>query len=79
MKARWPKAKRLCDLGHELISANHTEQKDIQIRINSLENGWKQLRELAEKRKVALEDASEACQVCFFYLYLTIISFFFEP
>ncbi|KAK2710872.1 hypothetical protein QYM36_012149, partial [Artemia franciscana] len=62
MKARWPKAKRLCDLGHELISANHTEQKDIQIRINSLENGWKQLRELAEKRKVALEDASEACQ-----------------
>lgn len=63
MKAREAKSDLVCSGGDQLIAAKHPSSTDIETRIKSLQDNWKVLRELAEKRRKQLEDALEAYQV----------------
>ncbi|XP_015599750.1 spectrin beta chain, non-erythrocytic 1 isoform X3 [Cephus cinctus] len=62
MKVRRPKSEQLCDAGRKLISDHHPSSIEIQNRIDSLQEHWKVLEELAALRKKQLEDAAEAFQ-----------------
>ncbi|XP_048512555.1 spectrin beta chain, non-erythrocytic 1 isoform X2 [Athalia rosae] len=62
MKARRPKSEQLCDAGSKLIAENHPLSLEIQNRIDSLQEHWKVLEELAALRKKQLDDAAEAYQ-----------------
>lgn len=63
MKVRRPKSEQLCEAGRNLIAEKHPKYEDIKARINSLQENWKILNDLAALRKKQLEDASEAYQV----------------
>lgn len=62
MKVRRPKSEQLCDAGRKLIADNHPSALEIQNRIDSLQEHWKVLEELAALRKKQLDDAAEAFQ-----------------
>nr|XP_034181536.1 spectrin beta chain, non-erythrocytic 5 isoform X4 [Osmia lignaria] len=62
MKVRRPKSEQLCDAGRKLIADNHPSSLEIQNRIDSLQEHWKVLEELAALRKKQLDDAAEAFQ-----------------
>ncbi|CAL7939039.1 unnamed protein product [Xylocopa violacea] len=62
MKVRRPKSEQLCDAGRKLISDGHPSALEIQNRIDSLQEHWKVLEELAALRKKQLDDAAEAFQ-----------------
>ncbi|XP_076681486.1 spectrin beta chain, non-erythrocytic 5 kst isoform X2 [Andrena cerasifolii] len=62
MKVRRPKSEQLCDAGRKLIDDNHPSSLEIQNRIDSLQEHWKVLEELAALRKKQLDDAAEAFQ-----------------
>ncbi|XP_049846907.1 spectrin beta chain, non-erythrocytic 1 isoform X2 [Schistocerca gregaria] len=62
MKARRPKSEQLCEAGRRLIKTKHPSSSEIQVRIDSLQEHWKMLQELAALRKKQLEDAAEAYQ-----------------
>lgn len=63
LKARWPKAEKLCDAGRELMSTGHPQSGEIAAHVDSLQKHWKELRALVEQRKSRLEEAAEAYQV----------------
>ncbi|XP_046434088.1 spectrin beta chain, non-erythrocytic 1 isoform X2 [Neodiprion fabricii] len=62
MKARRPKSEQLCSAGRKLISDSHPLSLEIQNRIDSLQEHWKVLEELAALRKKQLDGAAEAYQ-----------------
>ncbi|XP_076761659.1 spectrin beta chain, non-erythrocytic 5 kst isoform X2 [Xylocopa sonorina] len=62
MKVRRPKSEQLCDAGRKLIADGHPSALEIQNRIDSLQEHWKVLEELAALRKKQLDDAAEAFQ-----------------
>ncbi|XP_026666604.1 spectrin beta chain, non-erythrocytic 5 isoform X2 [Ceratina calcarata] len=62
IKVRRPKSEQLCDAGRKLIADNHPSALEIQNRIDSLQEHWKVLEELAALRKKQLDDAAEAFQ-----------------
>ncbi|PSN40703.1 hypothetical protein C0J52_13751 [Blattella germanica] len=62
MKARRNKSEQLCDTGRQLISDKHPCSSEIQSRIDSLQENWNTLQELAALRRKQLEDAAEAYQ-----------------
>ncbi|XP_043493138.1 spectrin beta chain, non-erythrocytic 5 isoform X1 [Polistes fuscatus] len=62
MKVRRPKSEQLCEAGRRLIADNHPSSLEIQNRIDSLQEHWKVLEELASLRKKQLDDAAEAFQ-----------------
>ncbi|XP_076180788.1 spectrin beta chain, non-erythrocytic 5 kst isoform X2 [Ptiloglossa arizonensis] len=62
IKVRRPKSEQLCDAGRKLIADNHPSSLEIQNRIDSLQEHWKVLEELAALRKKQLDDAAEAFQ-----------------
>ncbi|KAK2588759.1 hypothetical protein KPH14_001641 [Odynerus spinipes] len=62
MKVRRPKSEQLCEAGRRLIADNHPSSLEIQNRIDSLQEHWKVLEELAGLRKKQLDDAAEAFQ-----------------
>ncbi|XP_066999614.1 spectrin beta chain, non-erythrocytic 5 isoform X3 [Anabrus simplex] len=62
MKARRPKSEQLCEAGRRLIADKHPKTSEIEARIESLQEHWKILQELAALRKKQLEDAAEAYQ-----------------
>ncbi|KAK7865818.1 hypothetical protein R5R35_001276 [Gryllus longicercus] len=62
MKARRPKSEQLCAVGEKLIKDQHPRGSEIKSRIESLQENWKVLEELAALRKKQLEDAAEAYQ-----------------
>jgi spectrin beta len=62
LKARWPKAEKLCDAGRELMSTGHPQSGEIAAHVDSLQKHWKELRALVEQRKSRLEEAAEAYQ-----------------
>ncbi|XP_043282558.1 spectrin beta chain, non-erythrocytic 5 isoform X2 [Venturia canescens] len=62
MKVRRPKSEQLCSAGRKLISDGHPSALEIQNRIDSLQEHWRVLEELAALRKKQLEDAAEAFQ-----------------
>ena len=62
MKVRRPKSEQLCDAGRKLIADNHPSAMEIQNRIESLQEHWKVLEELAALRKKQLDEAAEAFQ-----------------
>ncbi|XP_053986770.1 spectrin alpha chain isoform X1 [Hylaeus volcanicus] len=62
MKVRRPKSEQLCDAGRKLIADNHPSSLEIQNRMDSLQEHWKVLEELAALRKKQLDDAAEAFQ-----------------
>ncbi|XP_015429630.1 PREDICTED: spectrin beta chain, non-erythrocytic 5 isoform X1 [Dufourea novaeangliae] len=62
MKVRRPKSEQLCDAGRKLIADSHPSSLEIQNRIDSLQEHWKVLEELAALRKKQLDDAAEAFQ-----------------
>lgn len=63
MKVRRPKSEQLCESGRVLVAEKHPKSEDIKSRINSLQEHWKILNDLAALRKKQLEDAAEAYQV----------------
>jgi hypothetical protein len=63
MKARRNKSEQLCEVGQQLISDKHPCSAEIQSRIDSLQEQWNMLQELAALRRKQLEDAAEAYQV----------------
>jgi spectrin beta len=63
MKARRNKSEQLCEVGRQLISDKHPSSPEIQSRIDSLQEQWNTLQELAALRRKQLEDAAEAYQV----------------
>ncbi|XP_044574402.1 spectrin beta chain, non-erythrocytic 1 isoform X3 [Cotesia glomerata] len=62
MKVRRPKSEQLCSAGIKLIDDNHPSAIEIKNRIESLQEHWKVLEELAGLRKKQLDDAAEAFQ-----------------
>lgn len=62
MKVRRPKSDQLCDAGTKLIADNHPSALEIQNRIDSLQEHWRVLEELAALRKKQLDDAAETFQ-----------------
>ncbi|CAL1674075.1 unnamed protein product [Lasius platythorax] len=62
IKVRRPKSEQLCDAGRKLIADNHPSALEIQNRIDSLQEHWRVLEELAALRKKQLDDAAEAFQ-----------------
>ncbi|XP_066591797.1 spectrin beta chain, non-erythrocytic 5 isoform X2 [Prorops nasuta] len=62
MKVRRPKSEQLCDAGKKLIADKHPSSLEIQNRMDSLQEHWKVLEELAALRKKQLDDAAEAFQ-----------------
>lgn len=68
MEARYPLCQAMCDTGRQLIKNKHYASRDIQQRINSLQDMWKKLKDLAQKRHTRLDDAAESHQVCTFWL-----------
>ncbi|XP_011150755.1 spectrin alpha chain isoform X3 [Harpegnathos saltator] len=62
MKVRRPKSEQLCDAGRKLIADNHPSALEIQNRIDSLQEHWRVLEELAALRKKQLDDAAETFQ-----------------
>ncbi|XP_076644007.1 spectrin beta chain, non-erythrocytic 5 kst isoform X2 [Halictus rubicundus] len=62
MKVRRPKSEQLCEAGRKLIADSHPSALEIQNRIDSLQEHWKVLEELAALRKKQLDDAAEAFQ-----------------
>jgi len=63
MEARYPLCLNMCDTGRQLITNKHYASRDIQQRINSLQEMWKKLKDLTQKRRTRLEDAAESHQV----------------
>jgi spectrin beta len=63
MKARRNKSKQLCEVGRQLITDKHPSSPEIETRIDSLQEQWNILEELAALRRKQLEDAAEAYQV----------------
>jgi len=63
MKARRNKSEQLCEVGRQLINDKHPCSPEIQSRIDSLQEQWNMLQELAALRRKQLEDAAEAYQV----------------
>lgn len=64
MKARRNKSEQLCEVGRQLITDKHPSSPEIESRIESLQEQWNTLQELATLRRKQLEDAAEAYQVC---------------
>lgn len=62
MKVRRPKSEQLCESGRTLVAEKHPKCDDIKSRINSLQEHWKVLNDLAALRKKQLDDAAEAYQ-----------------
>lgn len=62
IKVRRPKSDQLCTAGQKLISDSHPSALEIKNRIESLQEHWKVLEELAALRKKQLDDAAEAFQ-----------------
>ncbi|XP_034944641.1 LOW QUALITY PROTEIN: spectrin beta chain, non-erythrocytic 5 [Chelonus insularis] len=62
MKVRRPKSEQLCGTGQKLIADKHPSSLEIKNRIESLQEHWKVLEELAALRKKQLDDAAEAFQ-----------------
>jgi len=63
MKARHNKTEQLCEVGRQLITDKHPSSPEIESRIDSLQEQWNTLQELAALRRKQLEDAAEAYQV----------------
>lgn len=61
-QARKPKSAELREAGLRLVAEKHPRAAEIRVRIESLQNNWEQLQQLAETRKKQLEDAAEAYQ-----------------
>jgi len=66
IRARKSKSAKLRDAGLRLVAEKHPRAADIRPRIESLQNNWDQLQQLADTRKKQLEDAGEAYQVNYF-------------
>ena len=64
IKARRNKSEQLCDVGRQLIIDKYPSSPDIQSRIDSLQEQWNTLQELAALRRKQLEVAAEVYQVC---------------
>ncbi|KAK0173670.1 hypothetical protein PV328_006832 [Microctonus aethiopoides] len=62
MKVRRPKSEQLCNAGRKLIADSHPSSLEIKNRIDSLQEHWRVLEELAALRKKQLDDAAEAFQ-----------------
>lgn len=62
IKVRRPKSDQLCEAGTKLIVDKHPSAIEIQNRIDSLQEHWKVLEELAALRKKQLDEAAEAFQ-----------------
>lgn len=63
MEGRWPVVERVCETGQTLVNKNHSDKKEIGLRIRNLKDKWAELRDLAKARRTRLEDAIEAQQV----------------
>ena len=64
MRARRNNSEQLCEVGHQLIIDKHPSSTEIQSCIDSLQEQWNKMRELAALRSKQLEDAAEVYQVC---------------
>jgi len=64
MRARRNNSEQLCEVGHQLIIDKHPSSTEIQSCIDSLQEQWNTMRELAALRRKQLEDAAEVYQVC---------------
>lgn len=62
MKVRKPKTIQIKESGKKLITDKHPRRADVQTKIDSLQEHWKALEDLAEVRKRQLDDAAEAYQ-----------------
>ncbi|XP_062560998.1 spectrin beta chain, non-erythrocytic 5 isoform X2 [Armigeres subalbatus] len=62
MKVRKPKTFQITEAGKKLIVDKHPRKADVQIKIESLQEHWKALEDLADVRKRQLDDAAEAYQ-----------------
>ncbi|XP_073969406.1 spectrin beta chain, non-erythrocytic 5 kst isoform X2 [Rhodnius prolixus] len=62
MNVRRPKSDRLCETGRQLINEKHPKSGDILSRVQSLQNQWQKLTDLATHRSKQLQDAAEAYQ-----------------
>ncbi|KAL1131759.1 hypothetical protein AAG570_011372 [Ranatra chinensis] len=62
MKVRHPKSEQLYEIGKQLVNEKHPKTSDILSRIQSLQQHWQRLRDLATKRNKQLQDAAEAYQ-----------------
>ncbi|XP_066903176.1 spectrin beta chain, erythrocytic isoform X2 [Halyomorpha halys] len=62
MKVRKPKSEQICEVGRQLVNEKHTRSNDIVLRIQSLQQHWQKLTDLATQRMKQLQDASEAYQ-----------------
>ncbi|XP_065083239.1 spectrin beta chain, non-erythrocytic 1 isoform X3 [Ochlerotatus camptorhynchus] len=62
MKVRKPKSIQITEAGKKLITDKHPRKADVQIKIESLQEHWKALEDLADVRKRQLDDAAEAYQ-----------------
>ncbi len=75
MEARNSQFDEVCQVGESLIQNNHYAKRDIKIRINSLKEKWHKLRDLADKRRIQLEDAYESHQVRLTSVFLKCLSY----
>jgi hypothetical protein len=64
MKARRNKSEQLREVGHQLIIDKHPSAPEIESYIDSLQEHWNSLQELAALCRKQLEDAAEVYQVC---------------
>lgn len=62
MKVRKPKTLQITEAGKKLITDKHPRKADVQTKIESLQEHWKALEDLADVRKRQLDDAAEAYQ-----------------
>ena len=63
MKTRHNKTEQLFEVGLQLITDKHPSSPEIESRIDSLQEQWNTLQELAALRRKQLEDAAETYQV----------------
>ena len=52
-----------CQVGEDLIKANHTGSSQIRERIDNVKDSWERLQELAAARKKRLQEALDMYQV----------------
>lgn len=62
IKSRRSKSDHLLNAGKQLVKENHPKTGEIQQRIESIDQHWKQLEKLAAERTKQLQDAAAAYQ-----------------
>jgi len=72
LNARYSHLHSVLQVGHDLIKADNFGSEKIQNRIDSIEEQWKNLMELANFRRKRLMEAVDFYQVRTHYLIVTL-------